>query len=286
LGPNGAGKSTTIRMLCGIIGPSGGKGTVGGFDIEHESHKIKQNIGYMSQRFSLYEDLTVRQNLEFYGGIYRIPRAKRKERMGFAVEMAGLTGREETLTGDLSGGWKQRLALGCAILHEPRILFLDEPTAGVDPISRRMFWDLIHEMKQRGVTVFVTTHYMDEAEHCDTLSLIAAGRLVATGSPRELKDRVVKGRLYSVVAQPMDKALAALAKTLTLSNAKIFGRSIHVESVSRQKGKEVIRDSLTRAGCTIRSLEPIRASLEDAFIALIESQTRTEQDRFSNGGKP
>jgi drug efflux transport system ATP-binding protein len=281
LGPNGAGKSTTIRMLTGILAPTSGSGTVGGFDVMTQSNKIKQNIGYMSQRFSLYADLTVAQNLSFYAGIYSIPRKRRGQRISFAVEMSGLHGHENTLTGDLSGGWKQRLALGCAILHEPSILFLDEPTAGVDPISRRMFWDLIHDMKNRGVTVFVTTHYMDEAEHCDTLSLIAAGRIVASGSPRELKDRTITGSLLSVVAEPSERALKVLEDSSELHNAQIFGRAIHVESkddsaVARVEGL------LAESGCRVESVESIRPSLEDAFIALIGAQTRTEKDRFQS----
>ncbi len=284
LGPNGAGKSTTIRMLCGIIAPTSGAGTVGGFDIVRESNTIKENIGYMSQRFSLYADLSVRQNIDFYAGIYKIPRAKRTARMKYVIEMAGLAGREDALTGELSGGWKQRLALGCAILHEPRILFLDEPTAGVDPISRRQFWDLIHEMKDAGVTVFVTTHYMDEAEHCDTLSLIAAGRLVATASPRDLKTRTITGALISVTATPMDRAQGALRAAPGLRAAQVFGRSVHVQGESEEGAVRAARDALAAAGCVATAIEPIRPSLEDVFIALVEAQTRTETDRFDGGG--
>ena len=287
LGPNGAGKSTTIRMLCGILAPTSGKGTVGGFDILTQPDKIKQNIGYMSQRFSLYADLTVRQNLDFYAGIYAIPRSKKHDRIGFVLEMSELTGREDRLTGDLSGGWKQRLALGCAILHEPSILFLDEPTAGVDPISRRMFWDLIHEMKQQGVTVFVTTHYMDEAEHCDTLSLIAAGRLIATASPADLKTQVVTGRMLSILADPIDKAFAAIAGVPQIRNPQLFGLTVHVETDDPQAAQTALRKAMEEARCTVRSITPIQPSLEDAFIALIEKQSRTETDRFEPaGGRP
>jgi drug efflux transport system ATP-binding protein len=187
LGPNGAGKSTTIRMLCGILAPSGGKGLVAGYDVGRQPEKVKSSLGYMSQRFSLYDDLTVEENIEFYSGIYRLSAKKQAERKAWVLEMAGLAGREKSLPKELSGGWKQRLALGCAILHEPRILFLDEPTAGVDPVSRRRFWDLIVTLAEQGTTVFVTTHYMDEAEHCHRLALINQGKLVALGSPRELK---------------------------------------------------------------------------------------------------
>jgi drug efflux transport system ATP-binding protein len=196
LGPNGAGKSTTIRMLCGILPPTGGSGTVAGFDIAGEPERIKENIGYMSQRFSLYEDLTVAENIAFYGGIYRLPAARLRERTEWVVTMAGLAERRDSKAGELSGGWRQRLALGCAILHDPPIVFLDEPTSGVDPLSRRRFWDLIRAMAAQGTTVFVTTHYLDEAEYCGRLALIYHGALVAIGTPEELKRaRAVDGVL-------------------------------------------------------------------------------------------
>jgi ABC-2 type transport system ATP-binding protein len=190
LGPNGAGKSTTIRMLCGILSPSGGSGTVAGFDIRTQPERIKANIGYMSQKFSLYQDLTVEENIDFYSGIYRIPAQKKRERKEWVIEMSGLGGHRRSLTAVLSGGWKQRLALGCATLHEPPIIFLDEPTSGVDPISRRQFWDLIYDLSGRGVTVFVTTHYMDEAEYCNRLGLIYRGELIALGTPHDLKSEM------------------------------------------------------------------------------------------------
>jgi ABC-2 type transport system ATP-binding protein len=199
LGPNGAGKSTTIRMLCGIMEPTSGNGTVAGFDIASQPELIKENIGYMSQRFSLYEDLTVAENIAFYGGVYRLTAEKLKERTAWAIDMAGLGERFSSKAGELSGGWKQRLALGCAILHEPPIVFLDEPTSGVDPLSRRRFWDLIRSMAADGVTIFVTTHYMDEAECCDRLALIFQGKMVAVGTPEELKrERAVNGVLPSL----------------------------------------------------------------------------------------
>jgi len=192
LGPNGAGKSTTIRMLTGILAPTSGGGTVAGFDIARQPERIKENIGYMSQRFSLYEELTVEENIAFYGGVYRIPAAKLKERTNWVIQMAGLDERRTSTAAELSGGWKQRLALGCAILHEPPIVFLDEPTSGVDPLSRRNFWELIRSLAANGVTVFVTTHYMDEAEFCDRLALIYRGELVAIGTPQELKQARTK----------------------------------------------------------------------------------------------
>ncbi len=192
LGPNGAGKSTTIRMLCGILRPSGGSGTVAGFDIHTQPEQIKANIGYMSQKFSLYQDLTVEENIDFYSGIYRIPPEKKRARKEWVIEMAGLAEHRRRPTAILSGGWKQRLALGCAILHEPPIIFLDEPTSGVDPISRRQFWDLIYELSGQGVTIFVTTHYMDEAEYCDRLGLIYRGELIALDTPRALKAKMTQ----------------------------------------------------------------------------------------------
>ncbi|MBK5274686.1 MAG: ABC transporter ATP-binding protein [Desulfuromonadales bacterium] len=199
LGPNGAGKSTTIRMLCGILPPTSGSGSVAGFDIATQPERIKENIGYMSQRFSLYEDLTVEENIAFYGGIYRIPAQRLKERAEWVIRMAGLTERRTSKAGELSGGWRQRLALGCAILHEPAIVFLDEPTSGVDPLSRRTFWELIRSLAAEGVTVFVTTHYMDEAEYCHRLAMIYSGKLVAIGTPLELKqERAVAGVLPSL----------------------------------------------------------------------------------------
>lgn len=193
LGPNGAGKSTTIRMLCGILEPSSGSGRVAGFDLATQAELIKENIGYMSQRFSLYEDLTVAENIAFYGGIYRIPAGQLAQRADWVIEMAGLTERRHSKAGELSAGWRQRLALGCALLHRPPIIFLDEPTAGVDPLNRRRFWQLIHNLAAEGVTVFVTTHYMDEAEYCDRLALIYHGELVAVGSPLELKQQRATG---------------------------------------------------------------------------------------------
>ncbi len=285
LGPNGAGKSTTIRMLCGILLPTSGRGEVGGFDIMKQSDKIKENIGYMSQKFSLYDDLSVRQNLEFYAGIYRVPRKKRAQRIAETVEMAGLRGLEDNLTGALSGGWKQRLALGASILHEPSILFLDEPTAGVDPISRRKFWDLIHDMKKKGVTVFVTTHYMDEAEHCDTLSLISAGQIIASASPRALKSDAISGALLNVSAEPMGEAIKIFNASPAFESAQIFGSAIHVTARDQGDVAAAARTLLESKGCRVQGVEIIRPSLEDAFITLIQKQTRGEMDRFDGGAK-
>jgi ABC-2 type transport system ATP-binding protein len=210
LGPNGAGKSTTIRMLCGLLAPTGGTGTVAGFDIRTQPDEIKARIGYMSQRFSLYEDLTVEENIDFYGGIYRIPGQRLQSRKEWVLSMAGLQEHRQSLTGTLSGGWKQRLALGCAILHEPPILFLDEPTSGVDPISRRRFWDLIYDLSGQGVTVFVTTHYMDEAEYCNRLGLIYRGGLIALGTPAQLKTRLLRDEGTESVTPSLEDVFVSL----------------------------------------------------------------------------
>lgn len=269
LGPNGAGKSTTIRMLCGLLVPSGGTGTVAGYDILTQPDRIKEHIGYMSQRFSLYEDLTVGQNLRFYMGIYGIPRLRRSERMAFAMEVAGLRGREETLARELATGWRQRLALACAILHEPPILFLDEPTSGVDPISRRRFWDLIHGLAQGGTTVFVTTHYMDEAEYCDRLALIDGGSIVALGSPSELRTRFMEQAILEVEALPLLESLEALQESREVMDAAFFGQRLHVRVADPLSGAEAVRNALRARSARVLSIEQVIPSLEDVFVALV-----------------
>ena len=198
LGPNGAGKSTTIRMLCGLLTPTSGSGTVGGFNVMNEQESIKEHIGYMSQKFSLYDDLTVKENIEFYGGVYKLSKDELKERKNKVIEIADIKNVTRSLTRTLSGGVKQRLALGCAILHKPRIIFLDEPTSGVDPITRNNFWDIIKAMAKEGVTVFVTTHYMDEAENCNRLAMIYKGNLIAMGTPEEMKTKFMKQNILDV----------------------------------------------------------------------------------------
>jgi ABC-2 type transport system ATP-binding protein len=274
LGPNGAGKSTTIRMLCGILVPTSGRGSVIGFDVLTESERIKERIGYMSQKFSLYEDLTVEENIEFYGDIYGVRPERLAERKRWILEMANLTERTNSITGQLAMGWKQRLALGCAVVHEPDVLFLDEPTAGVDPISRRSFWDLIYNVAGQGVTVFVTTHYMDEAEHCDRLGLIYRGRLIAIGSPQQLKARYVAGTLLEVHAEPVMTALEALANEPAAKEVAIFGTALHVVT-DGEDAMEPIRRALEAAGATVGSIASIVPSLEDVFVALIERADRS-----------
>ncbi len=276
LGPNGAGKSTTIRMLCGLLAPTSGRGTVAGFDIVREPEAIKRNIGYMSQKFSLYEDLTVEQNIDFYSGIYRIPREKKRARKEWVLDMAHLSDRRGMPTGLLPGGWKQRLSLGCALLHEPPILFLDEPTSGVDPISRRSFWNLIYEMADRGVTVFVTTHYMEEAEYCDRLGLIYRGELIATGTPMELKTGFMQDHVLEISCERPFQAMAALDGVPGVKEAALFGNKIHAASEDADELAERLKKVLPEAGFQVSSLRRITPSLEDVFVSLIEARDRAE----------
>jgi ABC-2 type transport system ATP-binding protein len=276
LGPNGAGKSTTIRMLCGILQPNSGSGTVAGYDIIREAEVIKKNIGYMSQRFSLYEDLTVEENIDFFSGIYRIAAEKKKARKEWVIEMAGLAEHRKSLTATLSGGWKQRLALGCAILHEPPIIFLDEPTSGVDPISRRNFWDLIYRMAGEGVTVFVTTHYMDEAEYCDRLGLIYRGELIALGTPVELKTRHMTEEIVEVLCEHPHEAIELIEKLPGIRHAALFGRGLHVVVELATDAIPAIVKGLTASGCRPVRVVKIVPSLEDVFISLIEERDRQE----------
>ncbi|PWB48704.1 MAG: multidrug ABC transporter ATP-binding protein [Candidatus Methylomirabilota bacterium] len=274
LGPNGAGKSTTIRMLTGLLAPSGGTGWVGGRDIRTQGEAIKEIIGYMSQKFSLYEDLTVEQNLDFYGGIYRIPKDKKPARKTWALQMAGLTGREKSLTRELAGGWRQRLALGAAILHEPAILFLDEPTSGVDPISRRNFWDFIREMAYQGVTIFVTTHYMDEAEYCDRLALIYRGRIIALGTPDQLKQEHMPEDVLEVTVDRPVEALELLSREPVVREVAIFGKLLHVVVANAAADGPAVRGALERGNIRVDQIEKILPSLEDVFVSLIEAEDR------------
>ena len=261
LGPNGSGKSTTIRMLCGIIEPSGGSGQVMGLDIVRQSEQIKANIGYMSQKFSLYNDLTVRENLEFYAGLYSLPLSIKNERIVEMVRMAGLTGRENELTGNLSGGWKQRLALGSSILHRPAILFLDEPTGGVDPKSRRMFWDIIYELSAAGTTVMVTTHFMDEAEHCDEIGFIFEGKLIASDTPSGLK-RSIPGQLLKISsADPIELMAELTRQGLPMLDIYAQGAAVHLRVTEA--------DLPQYAKLQGKLIQP---SLEDVFVHFVKQK--------------
>jgi ABC-2 type transport system ATP-binding protein len=278
LGPNGAGKSTTIRMLCGLLAPTSGSASVAGFDIGTQGERLKENIGYMSQRFSLYEDLTVEENLDFYAGIYGLLGGRRDQRKTWALEMAGLAGRRGALTRELAVGWKQRLALGCAIMHEPPVLFLDEPTSGVDPLSRRRFWDLIYSLAARGVTVFVTTHYMDEAEYCDRLALIHRGRIVALGAPAELKTRFMRAQVIEIACRRPQDALAVAEAVPGVREAALFGAGLHAVADDAAGAIPALRAALDRAGHAPERLERVAPSLEDVFVSLIEEQERAETE--------
>lgn len=277
LGPNGAGKSTTIRMLCGLLAPTYGSGTVAGFDIAREPENIKKHIGYMSQKFSLYEDLTVEQNIDFYSGIYRIPREKKAARKAWLLEMAGLKDHRKMATGLLPGGWKQRLSLGCALLHEPPIIFLDEPTSGVDPISRRSFWELIRELAASGVTVFVTTHYMEEAEFCDRLGLIYRGELIANGTPTELKTRYMHDQVLEISCESPFRAMAVIEKIQGVKEAALFGNRIHAATENADALAALLKKELPEAGFPTKGLRRISPSLEDVFVSLIEERDHEEK---------
>ena len=266
LGPNGAGKSTIIRILCALLRPTSGRVHVAGLDVTREPEAVRARIGYMSQRFSLYNDLTAIENLRLFGGLYGVPAGELDVRLEWAVGMAGLSGRENELVGTLAGGWKQRLALGCAVLHRPPIVFLDEPTSGVDPLSRRQFWELIHRMAASGVTVFVSTHYMDEAEYCNRLALIDRGRLVALGTPDELKRAPLGGTLLVVECEPLGEALAVLEKTPGVLEAAVFGDALHVMVPEPETALRELPPALAARGVHCRRIAPIPPSLEDVFV--------------------
>jgi ABC-2 type transport system ATP-binding protein len=271
LGPNGAGKSTTIRMLCGLLLPSAGSGTVGGFDIMRQSEEIKKNIGYMSQRFSLYDDLTVEENIDFFSGIYGVADEKKAERKEWVLEMAGIADKRKAITRTMAGGFKQRLALGCAVIHEPPVIFLDEPTSGVDPISRRRFWNLIYEMSSRGTTVFVTTHYLDEAEYCDRLALIYRGKIIAEGRPDVMKKEHMLRDVLEVNVTAVVEALDVLGgKGFDVA---LFGNVIHATVDNAAPAIPAIRSALEDAGIAVSDIAVVRPSLEDVFVSLIEASS-------------
>jgi ABC-2 type transport system ATP-binding protein len=281
LGSNGAGKSTTIRMLCGLLKPTSGIATVGGVDVGRDPEGVKRRIGYMSQRFSLYERLTVDQNIRFFGGIYGLDRARLESRRRFVLEMAGLGGRETTHAADLAGGWRQRLALGCAILHEPPIVFLDEPTGGVDPLSRREFWSLIDQLSASGVTVLVTTHYLDEAEHCHRVAIIHGGRLAAIGTTGELKRVFADRTIVEVQAANPVETMRLLDRTPEVEKTSVFGTAVHaVLQGDPRQVMPLLQRRLEAAGVTVTSMAPVQPSLEDVFLEVIEQ--REKAVRFSD----
>lgn len=272
LGPNGAGKTTTMRILLGLLQPTAGSALVLGLDVVKEIAQIRKRIGYMSQKFSLYNDLTVDENLNFYGGTYGVRNKRLRKRKEYILHMAGLEGRERELTRNLSGGWKQRLALGAAIIHEPEMLFLDEPTAGVDPISRRVFWELLYELAESGTTIFVTTHYMDEAEHCQSLAFIQRGKLVTQGSPQELKLNQMPGEVLEIDCAQPDKAIQTLRDLNIFAEVALYGALIHVVTTpdtTAETQQPIIEAALAQAGIEFNAVERIAPSLEDVFIASV-----------------
>ena len=270
LGSNGAGKSTTIRMLCGLLTPTSGSATVGGIDVGRDPEGVKRRIGYMSQRFSLYEQLTVDQNIRFFAGIYGLSGETFEKRRAFVMDMAGLHGRERTRASDLAGGWRQRLALGCAILHEPPIVFLDEPTGGVDPVSRRAFWTLIDQLAASGITVLVTTHYLDEAEHCHRIAIIHGGRLAALGSTAELK-RVFEGRsILEIQSDDPVQTMRALDSMEDVEKTSVFGTAVHAVMRKHEAASpDALLARLAVAGVVARAIEPVEPSLEDVFLDVV-----------------
>lgn len=268
LGPNGSGKTTTIRMLCGLLTPTEGTAKILGIDVVEDAEAIKPHIGYMSQKFSLYDELTVMENLDFYAEIYEIPRAIKTERIQEVLHIAGLDGRGRLMTGSLSGGWRQRLALGCAMLHHPPLLFLDEPTSGVDPVARREFWDLIYEFASQGTTVFITTHYMDEAEHCSRVGFMYRSKLLAFDSPRALKSAYLTGAAWDMDASPLLEAVESLNGLEGVAQASLHGDRAHVIIDPQQWTTEHLIRALSEKKITVRSIETVESTLEDVFTLL------------------
>lgn len=273
LGANGAGKSTTIKMLCGILEPTSGDAMVGGYSINTDTENVKKNIGYMSQKFSLYGDLTVNENINFFGGVYGLEGSDLEERKKWVLKIAGLEDKKNFLTSELSVGFKQRLALGCAVIHEPKIVFLDEPTGGVDPISRRRFWDLINDLSSKGTTVFVTTHYLDEAEFCNRIILINAGKLIAAGSPKELKHEYIKNKVLEIECSDIYSASEILEKNDLIESITIFGNSLHaaIKTGPEMNPAELIKGILENRNIKVYHVSEITPTLEDVFLHLIET---------------
>ncbi len=277
LGPNGSGKTTTIRMLLGLLRPTEGSAAVLGHDITRQAERVLPRLGYMSQRFSLYDDLTVVENLRFYGRTYGLNGDRLRERIRFVIKMADLQGRERERTKNLAGGWRQRLALGAAILHEPELVFLDEPTAGVDPVSRRTFWDLLYEITAAGTTVFVTTHYMDEAEHCEELAFIHDGHIIARGSPQEIKETMMHGQVLELNPDDPAQAVAILSEAqhqgvLPLEEVALYGAQVHIVAMEAEQHRASIVDRLAKQGIDPGQVSVIAPSLEDVFISCIRRE--------------
>jgi len=263
LGPNGSGKTTTIRMLLGLLKPSDGKATVLGYDVFKQSEEIRARVGYMSQKFAIYDDLTTLENLTFYGGVYGI---NEKARIQHTLELVGLKGHENTLTRDMSTGWRQRLSLGIALVHEPKLLFLDEPTSGVDPTARRAFWDLIYELAEGGVTILVTTHYMDEAEYCERVAVMRDGKLLAMDTPTNLKKSIITGDVWEVYVHPLERGVDILSAMPGVDRVGLAGD--HLRVISSQVEKDVIQGLLSREGISVEKIERGEPTLEDVFLAL------------------
>jgi ABC-2 type transport system ATP-binding protein len=268
LGPNGSGKTTTIRILCGLLHPTAGAASVLGVDIVRSPEEVKGRIGYMSQKFALYDDLTVRENLEFYAGVYDVPEAKEKQRLAEIYAMAGLEKRTNSLTSTLSGGWRQRLALGCALVHNPPLLFLDEPTSGVDPVARREFWDLIYQLAETGTTVFVTTHYMDEAEHCSRVGFMHSGRLLAFDSPHDLKKHHLQGEAWALDVTPLLEAVEYLSQAPGIAQASLQGDQAQVIVTAGQWTHETLSARLSEQGFSVAGIRTVEPTLEDVFTLL------------------
>lgn len=273
LGPNGSGKTTVIRMIMGLISPTSGTGSVLGYDMSKDSEKIRSNIGYMSQKFSLYDDLTVDENLDFYAGVYSVPKDKIEKKKKEILEMADLVGKENMITSNLSGGWKQRLALGCSIIHEPEILLLDEPTGGVDPIARRQFWDVIYDLSKKGVTVLVTTHYMDEAEHCNSIGFLYYGNILSLDTPNGMKEKIIDGDIVEIKSSNTLKSIELLKLKNTVRDASVYGAGIHVMTEPNTDLNE-LKECLIQNHIQVISIKKVKPSLEDVFVFLVEKENR------------
>ncbi len=268
LGPNGSGKTTTIRMLCGLLAPTSGTAKIMGIDVTKNPEAVKPHIGYMSQKFSLYDDLTVMENMQFYAGIYDVPQAEEAARIKEVLHLSGLEGREKLPAGEISGGWRQRLALGCALIHRPPLLFLDEPTSGVDPVARREFWDLIYQLAHEGTTVFITTHYMDEAEHCNRVAFMYRGKLLANDTPAGLKNTFLKGTAWDLAVSPLLEAVETLGGVNGVAQASLHGDRAHVIVQPEVWTPESLSRELSARGLKVDSIETVQSTLEDVFTFL------------------